>query len=567
MYFSNLKIKGKIISVSSIIMATMIGIIVISYLFLGKIANDMETFYNVQYVNTKSQMEIRKDIQTINKRILVGIVSEDSKVINDQIADFDERFVKIDDIINNMDKTLGNKEMVATLRSSFEDLKEEAYNLLNMAKNGKGKEALKIYNTTFNDVTSEALVQASSDVGDLSDEQSETKYNDSMKVSKKAVIVLTVVMILGLIIIFIGFYLLIKNITNPIEILEEAANKMENGDFDIEIEYESNDELGSLAKGFAIMSQNTKRIIDDANRLLEEMSNRKFDVNSQCEEQYIGEYQKLYSGICNIRNNMSVAIAEVKQSSEQVKIGAEQVSNVSQHLSQGATEQSLSVEELSETIQEISEQTNSNVNNAIDTSNLAKEAGNGIVNANKSMKNLMCAIDEINTKANEIGKIIKTIDDIAFQTNILALNAAVEAARAGESGKGFAVVADEVRNLAGKSAEAAKDTSNLIKSAIDSIYNGTKIANETEVDLNIVVEKSEDVLNLVDQIVTSSENQVDNIVSIKTAIDQISQVVQNNSATAEEVAATSEELSGQANVMEDLVNQFTLDDNFKVDKI
>lgn len=335
------------------------------------------------------------------------------------------------------------------------------------------------------------------------------------------------------------------------------------GDFDIEIEYESNDELGTLAKTFSIMSENTKTIIADVNELLGQMSNRKFNINSECEEKYIGEYEKLYSAICNIRDNMSEAISEVKQSSEQVNMGAEQVSSVSQQLSQGATEQSLSIEELSTTIQKITEQTNSNVVNAVDTSNLAQEAGDGINNANKSMKNLMLAMDDINVKANEIGKIIKTIDDIAFQTNILALNAAVEAARAGESGKGFAVVADEVRNLAGKSAEAAKDTANLIKSTIDSIDNGTRIANEAESDLNNVVIKAENVVTKANEIVESSEKQADSIISIKTGIEQISQVVQNNSATAEEVAATSEELSGQANIMEDLVGQFILDDDFR----
>lgn len=559
MFFTNLKIKNSILSVLAVLIVTMVGIASISYTFFEKIGNTMETFYQVQYVNTKNQMEVRKDIQTINKRILVSLISGDEEVINNQIADFEGRFDKISNIIDSMEQNLGNDDMVDTVRRSFENVKNEAYNLMEIARNGNVDEALEIYNTTFNDVTSEAFVKILSEVGDLSDQQSEEKYAESIVIRKKAIIILIVVSILSLVIIFIGFSMLIKNITIPVKELEKAAKKMENGDFDIDIDYESKNELGELANAFRVMSDNTKIVIEDANRLLAEMSDRRFNIRSEYDEKYIGEYGKLLLGIYDIRDNMTQALEEVKQASEQVNLGSEQVASVSNHLSQGATEQSLSIEELSTTIQQIAEQTNSNVSNAVDTSNLAQDAGNGINEANISMKHLMSAIDDINTKSNEINKIIKNIDDIAFQTNILALNAAVEAARAGESGKGFAVVADEVRNLAVKSAEAAKDTENLIISVIESINNGTMLANETEGNLNSVVEKASGVVSLIDEIVKSSENQVDNITQVKLGIEQISQVVQNNLATAEEVAATSEEFSEQASAMQELVDKFTLE--------
>lgn len=559
MFFANLKIKNSILSVLALLIVTMVGITSISYIFFEKIGDTMETFYNVQYVNTKNQMEVRKDIQTINKRILVSLISGDEEVINNQIADFEGRFDKISNIIDSMEQNLGNDDMVDTVRRSFENVKNEAYNLMEIARNGNVDEALEIYNTTFNDVTSEAFVKILSEVGDLSDQQSEEKYAESIVIRKKAIIILIVVSILSLVIIFIGFSILIKNITIPVKELEKAAKKMENGDFDIDIDYESKNELGELANAFRIMSDNTKIVIEDANRLLAEMSDRRFNIRSEYDEKYIGEYGKLLLGIYDIRDNMTQALEEVKQASEQVNLGSEQVASVSNHLSQGATEQSLSIEELSTTIQHIAEQTNSNVSNAVDTSNLAQDAGNGINEANRSMKHLMSAIDDINTKSNEINKIIKNIDDIAFQTNILALNAAVEAARAGESGKGFAVVADEVRNLAAKSAEAAKDTENLIISVIESINNGTILANETEGNLNSVVEKANGVVSLINEIVKSSENQVDNITQVKLGIEQISQVVQNNLATAEEVAATSEEFSEQASAMQELVDKFTLE--------
>jgi methyl-accepting chemotaxis protein len=230
-------------------------------------------------------------------------------------------------------------------------------------------------------------------------------------------------------------------------------------------------------------------------------------------------------------------------------------------LSQGATEQASSIEELTASIEEISAQTKLNAQNATQAKNLAETAKDNAVQGNSRMKEMLKAMGEINDASGNISKIIKVIDEIAFQTNILALNAAVEAARAGQHGKGFAVVAEEVRNLAARSANAAKETTDMIEGSIKKVEDGTKIANETASALDKIVEGVTDAASLVSDIATASDNQATGIAQVTQGLAQVSQVVQTNSATSEESAAASEELSSQAELMKEQVDRFKLKKN------
>ena len=241
---------------------------------------------------------------------------------------------------------------------------------------------------------------------------------------------------------------------------------------------------------------------------------------------------------------------------EQVNLASEQVSNGAQLLAQGATEQAASVEDLSIIIGDMTEKININAQNAQDAEILFKSTTNATMESNEKMKEMILAMTEISEKSNEISKIIKTIDDIAFQTNILALNAAVEAARAGEAGKGFAVVADEVRNLAQKSAEAANNTTVLIEGTVEAVNNGSKIADETAKSLIEIVEASGKTTDMMINIAKASKQQALSAQSIRESIEQISSVVQTNSATAEESSAASEELNVQSRLLKEIVDKF-----------
>ncbi|MFC5471730.1 methyl-accepting chemotaxis protein [Cohnella suwonensis] len=256
--------------------------------------------------------------------------------------------------------------------------------------------------------------------------------------------------------------------------------------------------------------------------------------------------------------NLNEVLGNIRAASEQVAAGAKQVSESSMALSQGATEQASSVEQLTASLEEISSQTKLNADNAIQANHLAEEAKDNAVQGNERMKEMLKAMDDINDASGNISKIIKVIDEIAFQTNILALNAAVEAARAGQHGKGFAVVAEEVRNLAARSAGAAKETTDLIEGTIKKVDGGTKIAGDTAAALNKIVDGVAKVANLVSDIAVASNEQATGVAQINQGILQVSQVVQTNSATSEESAAASEELSGQAAMMQEQVGKFKL---------
>ncbi len=382
--------------------------------------------------------------------------------------------------------------------------------------------------------------------------------SDLDKASIRLITVMVGIALAALALIILAVIFLLRRMLSPIKGVMTAAEKIVKGELDIHMDVRSEDEIGILTKTFGEMAASLQSIISDVGYLLDEMAKGNFRVNSRQEEKYVGEYHNILLAMRGINRNLSNTLTEIDTAASQVSAGSDQVSAGAQALSQGAAEQASSVEELSATLLEISQHVGENAKNATLASRLSNEAGTGVKESNSHMDALMAAMNEIAGTSAEIGKIIKTIDDIAFQTNILALNAAVEAARAGAAGKGFAVVADEVRNLAGKCAEAAKNTTVLIEGEIGAVENGARHASETADSLRAVVAKSAMVDKTIQQIAKASEEQSHAITQITAGVEQISAVVQTNSATAEESAAASEELSGQAQMMKHLVGQFRL---------
>jgi len=345
-------------------------------------------------------------------------------------------------------------------------------------------------------------------------------------------------------------------LSRPINEMAVAAKSLAQGNLDVDITYVSKDEIGSLANSLKTAASTLKLYVSDISENMNLIAQG--DMTTEITQDYHGDFAPIKAAFRQITNDLSETLSIINTSSEQVSSGADQVSSGAQALAQGATEQASSTQELSATISEVSESVRQNADNVDRVTGYVKDAVTGVSLGNQQMQQMLAAMNNMNTSSNEIVKIIKVIDDIAFQTNILALNAAVEAARAGAAGKGFAVVADEVRNLANKSANAAKQTTVLIESSINDVQEGSKIADQTAKLLADVAEKVQLVGGTIQKIDKASSEQAMAITQITQGVEQVSAVVQTNSATAEQSAASSEELSAQADMLRKLIAKFTL---------
>ncbi|MFA9381048.1 MAG: methyl-accepting chemotaxis protein [Acetanaerobacterium sp.] len=523
------------------------------------LSDDLSHFYSESHQVVKTTIEMRRDLQEGERLLINSFFVEDTTKAQQKLDDCAEVLTRMRDSVPVLtEKFTGDKQLLEDFQLILDSGAATRMEIFDLVRANDQKAAINLYDSEYDAVIVSAR-EVLNEISDIAEQDATDFYENGVEAQMIALVVLIAVSAVSLIAIIFFFIYIVRSLTKPIKEIEAAANKMASGQLDGQIEYTSRDELGGLAQSMRAMMQTLQGYIGNISETLHSMSQG--DMTVDVDMDYIGDFAPIKQALERIISSLNATLSQINQASEQVASGSDQVSSGAQELSQGSTEQASSIEELSATVSEISEQIRQNAGNAQQSKQMAMETGSAIELGNRQMEQLIGAMSEISSSSDQIGKIIKTIDDIAFQTNILALNAAVEAARAGAAGKGFAVVADEVRSLAAKSADAAKNTTELIAGSITAVKNGSAISADTAKSLDSVMEKAQGTIRLVDEIAKASNEQANAVIQITQGIDQISMVIQTNSATAEESAAASEELNGQAQVLRELVEQFNLKDD------
>lgn len=555
------KIAKKLTAVFAIIIACFCIAVVATILGMNSIGNSYESFYKNSHEAIVRSSNIRIQLQTAIKSVSLATVDSDTSNTNSYVTETEEAMntvkTELEWFRNNYDGDLSLLNQFESKMNAVQDLRNKISSLALENTASSNASAQQLLTDEYNPKVNDAIEDLRS-FADSVDVLGQKDYETSIRIRNTLLIVAILLSAAAIVIAVILALMLIRAIVPPIKEIQKGMEEIEAGNLEVQLQYESRDELGQLSDSVRGMVDSLKAIIRDEDYLFGEMGNGNFDVQTRVADKYVGDFTSILTSIVKLRDNLNRTLMQINQSADQVSAGSDQVSSGAQALSQGATEQASSVEELAATINEISGNVKANAENAREASRKAAQVKDQAGESSRRMQEMLSAMTDISSSSGEIGKIIKTIEDIAFQTNILALNAAVEAARAGAAGKGFAVVADEVRNLAGKSADASKNTSALIEGSLHAVDRGTRIANETADALNQVVDGVQSVTVTIDNISHASDDQAASISQVTQGIDQISSVVQTNSATAEESAAASEELSGQAQILKNLVGQFRL---------
>ncbi len=449
----------------------------------------------------------RVNLREIILQTDVTKIAENEKKLTERRTELDTYQEKLAQLLTTKDMQDAYNAFLKT-RDTFGTYVEQVQAL---GKQNKNTEAVALLGSDAVYAAEQAEQSAILKLVELLDAEASSRASENQDLAQKAILTVVGALLIGVIIALFLALAISNMISKSMKKIIVAAEGIADGDLTVDVAIDTKDEIGDLARAFGRMS-----------------------------------------------DNLNEVLSTINAAAEQVSSGAKELADSSMALSQGASEQASSIEELTASLEEISSQTKLNAQNANTADKLAGAAQGNAEHGNDQMHDMLKAMDEINVSSGNIYKIIKVIDDIAFQTNILALNAAVEAARAGQHGKGFAVVAEEVRNLAAKSAGAAKETTEMIEGSIKKVDAGTKLATFTADELNKIVDGVAQAATLVNQINVASNEQAIGLSQINQAVMQVSQVVQANSAVSEQSAAASKELAGQAAMMRESVGKFRL---------
>ena len=556
-FYRKLKVGMKLKYAFTTVIVTFAVAMVVSLVSIVMMNVDTYKFYKEAYANSTLQMEIRKDIQLVGKYILWSMTTDDTASTQSYLNSAQQYADQVGKNVTTLEKSFHDKKEVAELKDAIEELKKQRVALMELAQQNKNDEALALFNSDYNDAT-EKLQDILVDIGKVASAEAKSQYT-SARVTGIVSIILMILIGTGA----VAFSTVIRTtitgiMLKPIQELEGAAEKLKAGQLDVEINYESPDELGKLAGNFQQACKTLEVIVQDTSYLLGEMAEGNFNVSSNNAQIYIGNFRQQYESISKLKHELSDTLTQINEASEQVASGSGQLAGGAQALAEGATDQAGAVEELTATVESVSGIAESSAESASGAYQMVRTAVEQADQSREELQALTNAMERISSTSQEIQNIIGSIEEIASQTNLLSLNASIEAARAGEAGKGFAVVADQIGKLAGDSAQAAVNTRDLIEKSLQEIENGNQITEKTVAALNKILESMNDFANAAKGASESSTEQADMLKQIEQGIEQISSVVQSNSAAAEETSATSQELSAQSEGLKNLVGRFKL---------
>ena len=556
-FYRKKKVGDKLKYAFGTVIVTFMFAMLMAFIAIILMNADTKKFYEEAYMSSVTQMEIRKDVQLMSKNILWALTVDNTGAAQSYLSAADQAAQKVESNVEELRQSYADRTAVDDLQQAVSEMEDIRAQLMELARQREKAKALVIFNGDYNN----ALVTVQNKlviIGDNATQEATTQYRAARTTGIGSIILTVVLGVVSLNFSIVIRKTITKNMLRPIKQIQKASADLKAGNLDVDITYESPDELGQLANDFKDACATLHAMVEDTGVLLDQMANGDFTISEDNKSKYVGSFVEQFESMHQLGSQMSETLEQINVASEQVAQGSGQLSCGAQALAEGATDQAGAVEELTATVENITEVANNNAAAAEKSYETVREAAEHAGQSREDLKRLTEAMQRIDATSKEIQNIIGSIEDIAEQTNLLSLNASIEAARAGEAGRGFAVVAEQIGKLAGDSARAAVNTRDLLGKSLQEVENGNVITEKTVEALNQILETMNRFADTAKGSSESSREQADMLRQVEQGIEQISSVVQSNSASAEETSATSQQLSAQSDELKTLVGKFKL---------
>ena len=556
-FYRKKKVGDKLKYAFGTVIVTFMFAMLMAFIAIILMNADTKKFYEEAYMSSVAQMEIRKDVQLVSKNILWALTVDNTGAAQSYLSAADQAAQKVESNVEELRQSYADRTAVDDLQQAVSEMEDIRAQLMELARQREKAKALVIFNGDYNN----ALVTVQNKlviIGDNATQEATTQYRAARTTGIGSIILTVVLGVVSLNFSIVIRKTITKNMLRPIKQIQKASADLKAGNLDVDITYESPDELGQLANDFKDACATLHAMVEDTGVLLDQMANGDFTISEDNKSKYVGSFVEQFESMHQLGSQMSDTLEQINVASEQVAQGSGQLSCGAQALAEGATDQAGAVEELTATVENITEVANNNAAAAEKSYETVREAAEHAGQSREDLERLTEAMQRIDATSKEIQNIIGSIEDIAEQTNLLSLNASIEAARAGEAGRGFAVVAEQIGKLAGDSARAAVNTRDLLGKSLQEVENGNVITEKTVEALNQILETMNRFADTAKGSSESSREQADMLRQVEQGIEQISSVVQSNSASAEETSATSQQLSAQSDELKTLVGKFQL---------